>query len=76
MKNFDHIIIGMGQALGTLLGKLIPTGNSIEIIGGGEVGGSCVNFGVHQLRLSWLQPWLSTKPNEAIFMDLVSENHY
>ena len=45
MQKFDHIIVGTGQATGTLLGKLIPTGSSIAIIEGGKVGGSCVNYG-------------------------------
>ncbi len=45
MQNYDHIIVGTGQATGTLLGKLIPTGASIAVIEGGKVGGSCVNYG-------------------------------
>jgi len=45
MKTFDHIIIGTGQALGTLLGKLIPQGGSIAVLEGNEIGGSCVNYG-------------------------------
>jgi len=45
MQNFDHIIIGTGQATGTLLSKLIPCGDSIAVIEGGKVGGSCVNYG-------------------------------
>jgi len=45
MKHFDHIIVGTGQASGTLLGKLIPSGESIAVIEGNEVGGSCVNYG-------------------------------
>ena len=45
MQTFDHIILGTGQATGTLLGKLIPTGDSIAVIEGGKVGGSCVNYG-------------------------------
>lgn len=45
MEAFDHIIIGTGQATGTLLGKLIPTGGKIAVIEGGRVGGSCVNYG-------------------------------
>ncbi|MGL1889641.1 MAG: hypothetical protein OCD76_24210 [Reichenbachiella sp.] len=28
-----------------MLGKLIPTGDSIAVIEGGKVGGSCVNYG-------------------------------
>ncbi|MEM6803609.1 MAG: mercuric reductase [Bacteroidota bacterium] len=45
MQSFDHIILGTGQATGTLLGKLIPTGDSIAVIEGGKIGGSCVNYG-------------------------------
>ncbi|MBV6646313.1 MAG: mercuric reductase [Cyclobacteriaceae bacterium] len=45
MNTYDHIIVGSGQATGTLLGKLIPTGDSIAVIEGGKVGGSCVNYG-------------------------------
>jgi len=45
MKSFDHIILGTGQATGTLLGRLIPTGKSIAVIEGAKIGGSCVNYG-------------------------------
>lgn len=45
MKSFDHIFLGTGQATGTLLGKLIETGESIAVIEGGKIGGSCVNYG-------------------------------
>jgi len=45
MESFDHVILGTGQATGTLLGGLIPTGKSIAVIEGGKVGGSCVNYG-------------------------------
>ena len=45
MKEYSHIIIGTGQALGTLLGKLISTGERIAVIEGNKVGGSCVNYG-------------------------------
>ena len=45
MNEFDHIIVGTGQATGTLLGRLIPTGDSIAVIEGGKVGGTCVNHG-------------------------------
>jgi len=45
MKSYDHIILGTGQATGTLLGKLIPTGDSIAVIEEAKVGGSCVNYG-------------------------------
>ncbi len=44
-KTYDHIIVGTGQATGTLLGKLIPTGDSITVIEGHKIGGSCVNYG-------------------------------
>ncbi|PIQ60419.1 MAG: mercuric reductase [Bacteroidetes bacterium CG12_big_fil_rev_8_21_14_0_65_60_17] len=45
MTSFDYVILGTGQALGTLLGKLIPTGKSIAVVEGARVGGSCVNYG-------------------------------
>lgn len=45
MLSFDHLILGTGQATGTLLGKIIPTGESIAVIEGAAVGGSCVNYG-------------------------------
>lgn len=45
MKTYQHIILGTGQATGTLLGKLIPSGDSIAVIEGNKVGGSCVNYG-------------------------------
>lgn len=45
MQTFDHIILGTGQASGVLLGKFIPAGDSIAVIEGGKVGGSCVNYG-------------------------------
>jgi len=45
MNHFAHLIIGTGQATGTLLGKLIPTGDAIGVIEADKVGGSCVNYG-------------------------------
>jgi len=45
MKNFEYIIVGTGQATGTLLGKLIPKAESIAVIEGANIGGSCVNYG-------------------------------
>ncbi len=45
METFDHIILGTGQATGTLLARLIPTGDAIAVIEGDRVGGSCVNYG-------------------------------
>lgn len=44
-QTFDYVILGTGQATGTLLGKLIPEGVTIAVIEGGRVGGSCVNYG-------------------------------
>ena len=45
MRNFQHVILGTGQATGTLLGYLLPTGASIAVIEGARVGGTCVNTG-------------------------------
>lgn len=45
MISYQHIILGTGQATGTLLGKLVSTGESIAVIEGNKVGGSCVNYG-------------------------------
>jgi pyruvate/2-oxoglutarate dehydrogenase complex dihydrolipoamide dehydrogenase (E3) component len=45
MQTFDHVIVGTGQATGTLLGKLIPTKSKIAVIEANKVGGSCVNYG-------------------------------
>lgn len=45
MDFFDYIIVGTGQATGTLLGKWIPEGKKIAVVEGGKVGGSCVNYG-------------------------------
>ena len=45
MTSYRHIILGTGQATGTLLGKLIQSGESIAVIEGHKVGGSCVNYG-------------------------------
>ncbi len=45
MKKYDHIILGTGQATGTLLGDFISGGDSIAVIEGNKVGGSCVNYG-------------------------------
>ena len=45
MQHFSHLIIGTGQATGTLLGKLIPTKTTIGIVEADKVGGSCVNYG-------------------------------
>jgi len=45
MKHFEYVIIGTGQATGTLLGRLIPEGKNIAVIEMHKVGGSCVNYG-------------------------------
>ena len=45
MSHFQHVILGTGQALGTLLGDLLPTGDSIAVIEGDRIGGTCVNTG-------------------------------
>lgn len=45
MKIYDHVIVGTGQALGTLLARLVETGDSIAVVEGHKVGGSCVNYG-------------------------------
>lgn len=43
-ERFDHILIGTGQATGTLVGGL-PNDQSIAVIEGSRVGGTCVNYG-------------------------------
>ena len=45
MSHFHHVILGTGQALGTLLGSLLPSGDSIAVIEGDRIGGTCVNTG-------------------------------
>ena len=45
MRHFQHVILGTGQATGTLLGALLPTGDSIAVIEGDRVSGTCVNTG-------------------------------
>ena len=45
MRHFQHVILGTGQATGTLLGALLPTGESIAVIEGDRIGGTCVNTG-------------------------------
>ena len=45
MKTYDHIILGTGQATGTLLAQLIPSGDAIAVVEMNKVGGSCVNYG-------------------------------
>ncbi|CAN5699550.1 FAD-containing oxidoreductase [soil metagenome] len=41
---FDHVIVGVGQAAGVLL-RGLPEHDSIAVIEGHYVGGSCVNYG-------------------------------
>lgn len=45
MRHFQHLILGTGQATGTLLGHLLTTGDSIAVIEGDRIGGTCVNTG-------------------------------
>jgi pyruvate/2-oxoglutarate dehydrogenase complex dihydrolipoamide dehydrogenase (E3) component len=45
MRHFQHVILGTGQATGTLLGGLLPTGESIAVIEGDRIGGTCLNTG-------------------------------
>ncbi len=45
MQTYDHIILGTGQATGTLLGGLLPSGDKIAVVEGHLVGGTCVNTG-------------------------------
>jgi pyruvate/2-oxoglutarate dehydrogenase complex dihydrolipoamide dehydrogenase (E3) component len=41
---FDHVVVGSGQATGTLVSGL-PSDASVAVIEEGEVGGTCVNVG-------------------------------
>jgi len=45
MKSYDFIIIGTGQATGTILSKLLELKHSVAVIEGDRTGGSCVNWG-------------------------------
>ncbi len=45
MRHFHHVILGTGQATGTLLGDLLPTRESVAVIEGDRIGGTCVNTG-------------------------------
>lgn len=45
MKEYDIILIGTGQATGTILPPLMKSGASIAVIEHDKVGGSCVNWG-------------------------------
>jgi len=44
-RAFDYVLIGTGQATGTLIGDLLERGGSIAVVEGGDVGGTCVNVG-------------------------------
>lgn len=44
VEHFDHVLIGTGQAAGTLVGAL-PSDETIAIVEGEHVGGTCVNDG-------------------------------
>lgn len=41
-QHSDHIIVGSGQATGTLVGNL-PSEETIAIVEGSRFGGTCVN---------------------------------
>ncbi len=45
MKSYDLILIGTGQATGTILPELLQKGLSIAVVEGDMVGGTCVNWG-------------------------------
>lgn len=42
---FDYVLLGTGQATGTLVADLVDRGGSIAVIEGGQIGGTCVNYG-------------------------------
>lgn len=43
-ERYHHVLIGTGQATATLIAGL-PNGESIAVVEGGAIGGTCVNFG-------------------------------
>ena len=43
-ERFDHVLVGTGQATGTLIAGL-PDDERVAVIEGGDVGGTCVNSG-------------------------------
>lgn len=45
MKMYDVIIIGTGQATGTILPELLEKKLSVAVVEGDRVGGTCVNWG-------------------------------
>ncbi len=44
VRSFHHVLVGTGQATGTLIGGL-PENESIAVIEGAAIGGTCVNTG-------------------------------
>lgn len=42
---FDYVLLGTGQATGTLVADLVDRGGSVAVIEGHRVGGTCVNYG-------------------------------
>ena len=47
MRHFQHVILGTGQATGTLLGALMPSGDSIAVIEGDRSRGYLCEHGLH-----------------------------
>ena len=45
MKTYDIVIIGTGQATGTILPDLLKAGKRIAVVEEDRVGGTCVNWG-------------------------------
>ncbi|MDZ7754165.1 MAG: mercuric reductase [Gammaproteobacteria bacterium] len=45
MKNYDVILIGTGQATGTMLSVFLEMGKSVATVEKERVGGTCVNWG-------------------------------
>ena len=45
MKEYDAILIGTGQATGTLVSGLVKLGQRVAVIERDRVGGTCVNWG-------------------------------
>jgi pyruvate/2-oxoglutarate dehydrogenase complex dihydrolipoamide dehydrogenase (E3) component len=45
MGRYDIILIGTGQATGTIMGPLQQMGMRVAVVEGGRFGGTCVNYG-------------------------------
>lgn len=45
MKNYDVILIGTGQATGTMLPVFLEMGKSVATVEKERAGGTCVNWG-------------------------------